>query len=235
MKKLILINKKDTDYGDGWVAKQTIHEDARRTEYYYEGRRIKRNVVTGRIAEQYAGYALIEKDLRTILRWLEKTDNFLSEVHPIGSVVIKNEEEWDSDIVKALFVAIVSFYGRLFNSCEGRGGVKLGKEIIPKEFLSIHDELMGYRNKFVSHAGVSNAELVEIVCARPSENSIIGFPRIFIELRQLDTIYPRDDEKTIRKLVLELQKRVKEKMMKFHDKIHQEQIFGKSQERKKNP
>lgn len=226
MEKLILTYSRDTDYGDGWGAKQKGPALNRTTEYYYRNKRAKRVLISGKLAGRYAGYALIERDIRTILGWIERTNNFSSATLSSRESIIKSNEEQRDDMALALFVAIVSFYGRLFTSSEGRGGVKLEKEIIPERYLPIHNELMNYRHNFVAHAGISNAEQVEIVCARPAKCSSGGLPRIFVELRQLDTVYQRDDKKSIKGLMLELQKSVKGKMMKLHDKIHQGQIFN---------
>ncbi|WP_051938366.1 hypothetical protein [Ghiorsea bivora] len=60
-----------------------------------------------------------------------------------------------------MFVALVSFYGKCFTSCEGRR-VKLEKIWVDEKFQEEHETLIGYRHNFTAHSGADKFEEVKI-------------------------------------------------------------------------
>lgn len=95
------------------------------------------------IANQHAAYSEIEWELETAKKSFLKTKLFIEE----------------DDVRSALFVDAIMAYGRVFNSAEGRNGVKLeGRPYwVGSEHTSVkrHNELMDFRNKLVAHTGNS--------------------------------------------------------------------------------
>ncbi|MGZ7307030.1 hypothetical protein ACXWRJ_09320, partial [Streptococcus pyogenes] len=94
-----------------------------------------------KISEQYGAYSLIEKDLRSVIIWL----NEIEKLAPEDLDRWKNPDKMN--LVKGLFVAALTFYGKCFTSCEGRR-VKLEKTIIDPEYLDLHDHIMKLRHNF---------------------------------------------------------------------------------------
>lgn len=89
------------------------------------------------------------------------------------------------NLVKGLFVAALTFYGKCFTSCEGRK-VKLERTIIDQEYLDLHDHIMKLRNNFAAHSGAENFEEVRVSLAlHPSKKSDMK-PQLYSELSQPD-------------------------------------------------
>lgn len=164
-----------------WLQKITISKMGLLTyEYHYQTKSSKPCVVieidTG-ISRRFAAYALIEKDLRDTL-------SFIDEYHQIeDKEIIKGKDI----LLKALSRAIVITYGKCFTTAEGRR-VKLEKNIISEACQAMHEELMNARHEYVAHAGNSAHELCKCVFLLPPEKKLlkgqITHPMQCTELRQ---------------------------------------------------
>lgn len=136
---------RETDKGNGWKVREVAGETAveRQTFYYFNGKLAPRIQLKSQLVQQLAGYTLIEKDLRNVLAWLQAIDDFYPENDRENKSGF-SEDRGKSLIVKGLYVASLTFYGKCFSQCEGRR-VKLDKKIIAPEFHDEHNELLKRR------------------------------------------------------------------------------------------
>ena len=105
------------------------------------------------MARQMSGYVLIEKDLRSAAIWLAEINKIRGDdvlLDHKGSRHSKDRERYN--LVKGLFVAALTFYGKAFSQCEGRR-VKLERRQLETEFHEAHDEAISFRNYFAAHSG----------------------------------------------------------------------------------
>lgn len=165
---------------DGWTIIETfIPGKGLSNEYLYEGKPAPSVQMTDKISEQYGAYSLIEKDLRNVIIWLKEIEKLKPE----------NLDRWKNpdkmNLVKGLFVAALTFYGKCFTSCEGRK-VKLERTIIDPEYLELHDHIMKLRHNFAAHSGAEKFEEVKVSLAlHPSKKSDMK-PQLYSELSQPD-------------------------------------------------
>lgn len=194
--------------------------------YTYMGEECLRVPMSSRLCEQLVGYYLIEKDLRSVITWMTK----IREMHPsesshngyIDSDVLPNRE-----LVKALFVAAISFYGKCFTVGRGRR-VKLDDPVVPKNLLEVHEEAMRLRHNYVSHSGEAGVEAGSAVFVRQKEVASGGMINywITVEVKQPDLMYLEDEG---RDLWLELFEGVRENVNKkisvLYEKIRGEEVM----------
>jgi len=178
---------------DEWNVKEFLDRTPGKAEriYTYKRLRCKRVVLNSRLAGQLAGYTLIEKDLRSVAVWLREigmrhTDRHRHESESHG----RSEDRDNYNIIKGLFVASLTFYGKCFSQCEGRR-VKLDRQIVDEPFLALHDECISYRNNFAAHSGAARVETVEIALVFPSNHKKKVLPKIYRELAQPDLVWSK--------------------------------------------
>ncbi len=121
---------------DDWSVKEVIEPKTGKVHrlYSYKGKPAKRIALDTPMAKQMAGYVLIEKDLRSAAIWLAEIDRIRGDdakLDPKGSRRATDRERYN--LVKGLFVAALTFYGKAFAQCEGRR-VKLERRQIGAEF-----------------------------------------------------------------------------------------------------
>lgn len=143
---------------DGWSYKIKVNDLKDPVfQFYYRSRPITHDTLVDKLAEQLAGYCLMERDLNHIevwakanrRLWIEKSG---SDIKPEPYNMQKSNDT-DGDIyIRALMVAIVTTYGKLFSAADGRK-VKLDKSQLPEECELAHNFLINMRNKFTAHAG----------------------------------------------------------------------------------
>lgn len=167
---------------DGWTIIETyVPGKGLSNEYYYQGEKAPSVRMTDKISRQYAAYTLIEKDLRSVIFWLEEIERLSPD--PIDRV----KDPAKMNMVKGLFVAALTFYGKCFSSCEGRG-IKLERGNISEEFQDAHDHVMKLRHNFAAHSGAENLEEVKVSLAlHPSKKSDMK-PQLYTELFQPDYV-----------------------------------------------
>ncbi|MCP4230912.1 MAG: hypothetical protein GY771_12315, partial [bacterium] len=161
----------------------------RRNQYFFKRNRAPRVELKSKLAQQLAGYTLIEKDLRNVITWLNEIDK----LHPYDEYVEKGAQiSFDREtynIVKGLYVASLTFYGKCFTSCDGRK-LKLKRSFLGEQYRSAHDEVMHMRHNFAAHSGADSFEEVKIALVLHLKKRSNEIPEIYRELSQADF---RDD------------------------------------------
>lgn len=123
--------------------------------YFYKKTKCHRIEIDDPKAKVMAGYKLIEKDLRNCQIWLRHIKELL-EKDPKNKKAkghkknIENREQYN--LIKGLFVASLTIYGKCFTQCEGRK-VKLERKNLEEKYHEDHDEAMSFRHNFAAHGG----------------------------------------------------------------------------------
>ena len=120
--------------------------------------------------------------------------------------------------MKALFVAILTFYGKAFSQCEGRR-VKLERRQIAEGFLPTHDHCIAYRNNFAAHSGAQVIESARMIVAVPMNVKKSRIVRLFAEVDQPDFTSPASDLPTLRELVQHVHFMVEAKVAQLRQRI----------------
>lgn len=208
----------------GWEVHEILdpHSNLRTNKYFFKRRRAPRIELSDKISQQFAAYALIEKDLRNVLIWLGEIEN----LHPLKNRTVTkiSPNREDFSIVKGLYVAALTFYGKCYTTCEGRR-VKLEKNIMDEEFIGVHDDIMHMRHNFAAHSGADSFEEVKIALVLPPNIKSDAKPKIVRELRQPD--FMDDTEKPFQELVKHVQRKVIQKMSQIENKIYENEIAPK--------
>ncbi len=204
---------------DGWTIIETfIPGKGLSNEYLYEEKPAPSVQMTDKISEQYGAYSLIEKDLRSVIIWLDE----IEKLAPEDLDRWKNPDKMN--LVKGLFVAALTFYGKCFTSCEGRR-VKLEKTIIDPEYLDLHDHIMKLRHNFAAHSGAENFEEVKVSLAlHPSKKSDMK-PQLYSELSQPD--YLIGEDVPFKALAESIRKKVSEKRARVGDTVFERIVLPK--------
>lgn len=193
-------------------------------KYTYKRKPCNRLVIDSKIANQLAGYSLIEKDLRSCLAWLAEIERRNDEL-PSGPGERfghgKNRENYT--IIKGLFVAILTFYAKCFTRCEGRR-VKLERNVIESQFHDAHDRCMSYRHNFAAHSGAERVEAVTVVVAYPNPKKGKVPSKVFRELHQPDYYWATDGEIGLKELVGHVHELVTKKIDHIAQKIQSEEV-----------
>jgi hypothetical protein len=164
----------------GWTIKEILSPNYDgHNHYYYLGKRAP-VVKLGeeRLVKQYAGYTLIEKDLRSVLVWL----NEIEKINPEIDWRIKNPQQMD--LIKGFFVAALTFYGKCFTESKGRG-IKYDRNNVPEEHRETHDIVMKMRHNFTAHSGIGFESVKVSLVLHPDMKSDMR-PELYTELRQPD-------------------------------------------------
>ena len=217
---------------EGHWAKRTILEPDTGNaynKYFYKRKPADRVVVDTPKANVLAGYTLIEKDLRSALIWMRHIKELLSGdpnfTDPKGHI----KATYDRDrfnIVKGLFVASLTFYGKSFATCEGRR-VKLEKNNLYEEFHEEHDNAMEFRHNFAAHSGAKQLERASVVLAIDKKRREL--PYFVRELIQPDTLSTHDLDDFI-KLFEHARTFTENKIRTLAEKVYKEDVLAKGPE-----
>jgi hypothetical protein len=166
---------------ENWFQKIIVSKTSRIIySYHYKGKTGKPCVVielNTPISRQLSAYALIEKDLRDALSFLEEHQKILHMSNPNDKGIL----------VKALARAIVITYGKCFTKADGRK-TKLESDHVSEKNKKTHENMMRMRNKYVAHAGDSEHENCKCIFLLPPEKKYlkgqITYPTQFTELSQ---------------------------------------------------
>lgn len=212
------------DKGEGWSVDQFFYEDGTHHQrYYYKKKRALRVVLDSYTSKQLAGCVLIEKDLRNVLAWLDAIDEIIPYQDRKKGNRISSDRKIYS-LVKGLFVACVSFYGKCFTECKGRK-VKIEKKDIDVDFHSTHDTIMGLRHNYVAHGGVSEGEFCIVSLVLPPLKYTNVYPKIYTELGQVDLVDFDDNSENFRLLVEHLQVKMQERIRGLHQRIFEKEVI----------
>ncbi|MGC0825078.1 hypothetical protein WKG93_19225 [Pantoea agglomerans] len=202
---------------DGWTIKEIVHPDYHgHNHYYYNGKRAPVvKLVDNKLIKQYAGYTLIEKDLRSVLAWLYEIEKLNPQHHT------RYENPQLMDLIKGHFVAALTFYGKCFTESKGRG-IKYDRMSVPEEHRKTHDLIMELRHNFTAHSGIGFESVKVSLVLHPDINSNMK-PQLYTELRQPDLSEDLIKEMII--LVNTLQKKSLEKRKNIGDKFLDEVVL----------
>lgn len=197
--------------------------------YYFKERLCGRVKLDNGIAKQLAGYKLIEKDLRNIISWLNQIQVLMEKFDEEeftweGNVMSPDRDTFQ--IIKGLFVASITFYGKIFTKAAGRR-VKLESTWFSSdELLSGHNYIMSLRHSYAAHSGEDSPEKADIILAIDPVRRRETAPQLFCELMQPDTVGP-EDITTFKKIVDELHEKVKNKISELSQLIFQKEVIEK--------
>jgi len=167
---------------DGWIIEEIFDPTKGRYNKYYYGRKLAPQVaMTDKISQQYAAYTLIEKDLRSVGFWLHEIER----LQPSQLDRVKDPDKMN--VIKGLFVAALTFYGKCFTSCEGRK-IKLETKVIPEQHKDTHEQVMRLRHSYAAHSGAENFEEAKVSLVLPPNKKSNMKPQLYSELTQPDYI-----------------------------------------------
>ena len=182
------------------------------------------------MSAQLAGYTLIEKDLRSVGIWLAEID----EIHSDGPMRKGEHYAHGSDrkvynVIKGLFVAALTFYGKSFSRCEGRP-VKLERAQLGDEFRLTHDQCMKFRHNFAAHSGAARLEHVAIALVLPLKAKRPVLPKLYRELFQPDLVAPSQGEVQLAQLVQHARSIAVAKIELLSAKILKDEVYPMGQD-----
>ncbi len=195
--------------------------------YSYKGKPCHRKSLKSRLADQLAGYVLIEKDLRSALSWIGHIEG-LQEIGPLRKEDSfahgKDREKYVP--IKGLFVAALTFYGKCFSRCEGRRA-QMDRRQLDERFHEIHDTCIRFRHNFAAHSGAEKLERVDIALVFPKKRGVAVLPRIYMELIQPDVLSPSGGEIAMKELFGHVRAIANAKISLLNEKILTEEIYPK--------
>lgn len=196
--------------------------------YTYKRRPCTRVQIQSRLSDQLAGYTLIEKDLRNVLVWLAEIESRHNE-GPLrdGESYANGADRANYTMVKGLFVASLTFYGKCFSKCEGRP-VKLERAQLDASYHRLHDECISYRHNFAAHSGAKKLEHVEIALVYPVKHSDKVPFKLYRELHQPDLFWPKQGQISLTQLVEHVRSKVLDKIERLAQKVTDEDIIKKA-------
>jgi len=196
--------------------------------YTYKRKPCVRVVLDSKLSQQLAGWTLIEKDLRNVGIWLNEIASRHQEAPKRKGESYRHSRDRETyNLIKGLFVAALTFYGKCFSKCEGRP-VKMERAQLEERYRVLHDECISYRHNFAAHSGAAKIESVEITLVFPEKLRHGVVPTIYHELFQPDLAWPSDDEEvTFQQLIEHARDIAKGKMSRLSDKILREEVLPK--------
>lgn len=214
-----------------WTIQERVDSISGRlpNRYYFHSRLCGRVKLEGGLTAQLAGYYLIEKDLRNIIEWLNHIQLLMKEASPDDymkqeSFISSNRKTFQ--IIKGLFVASVTFYGKLFTQAAGRR-VKLERSwFVSDELRSEHDDVMSFRHTYAAHSGKDSPESAIIILAIDPVKRRETPPQLFCELSQPDTV-GYEDISMFKKLVETLHDKVDNKISELNELILKNEVLEK--------
>ncbi|MFJ2676844.1 hypothetical protein [Pseudomonas sivasensis] len=198
--------------------------------YKFKNKPCKSVYLKSRFSEHLAGYALIEKDIRSALIWLRKIKDLVGDLDEKkdGAFKVARDREIYS-IVKGLFVASLTFYGKGFSKCDGRP-VKLERIQLDEKFTEIHDIAMSYRHNFAAHSGAKRLEFASVALVIPAKVKYgKDLPmNLYTEINQPDLLWHGNGgEVGFIQLFEHVQAVVKGKIKWLTEKIYNEEVLPK--------
>ena len=187
--------------------------------YSYKRRSAARICLSDGIASQYAGYSLIEKDLRNILIWIEFLEDSLAEWETdLGSYLRGRRHKAEHfAIVKGIYIAAITTYGKCFNQCAGRR-IRIDPSWIDEDHKDSHQFAILTRNNFTAHSGEAKFEVANVVLVIDRKKTSNALPLLATEINQPDSI-GYTELADFKALVESLHKKVRRKQDQLHQKI----------------
>lgn len=157
-----------------WETREVLDRTTGEVERFYTYKRkpCKRIELNSPLARQLAGYTLIEKDLRSVAAWLREIEARHTEVgQGEGDGFGRSTDRETYTLIKGLFVAALTFYGKCFAHCEGRR-IKLERAQLGERYLSTHDEAIAFRHNFAAHSGAAKLESAKVALVLPNKATV---------------------------------------------------------------
>ncbi|EOQ71210.1 hypothetical protein [Acinetobacter pittii] len=189
---------KKTEFSKGFLVHEIINPNNDSNgirKYFYKNKPAYRITLNSKLAQQLAGYALIEKDLRSTIIWLETIEKMQEGIKIVKGGSISNDRE-KFNVIKGLYVASLIFYGKCFTKCEGRNA-QLSHKNVDEKFIKLHMEIMKQRHNFAAHSGAEKIESVKVSLVFPQQRNAHHIFDIFTELDQPDVFNLIEDLKFI--------------------------------------
>ncbi|WP_336334661.1 hypothetical protein [Pseudomonas putida] len=196
--------------------------------YKYKNKSCKSVYLKSKLVDQLAGYSMMEKDLRSAIVWIKKTREMVGETNAKDVKYVVNRDRETYNIVKGLFVAALTFYGKCFSKCDGRP-VKLERKQLDEKFWAVHDTAISYRHNFAAHSGAAKLEFVKIALVIPEKlKPGREIPlNLYTEINQPDLLTQSGDELGFIDLFEHVRTFVTAKIELLKDKILREEILPK--------
>ena len=129
-------------------------------------------------------------------------------------------------IIKALFVASLTFYGKCFTEANGRCA-QISRNWLDAEHKEIHDYYMMFRHNFAAHSGDEKIELAKtFVLLHPKRKNEV-LPYLPTIRMQPDLVLSRDDESSFEELIIYVTELVSKKYNDLAFKIVEELVMVK--------
>lgn len=182
------------------------------TQYLWDGQPVPQVTLTGAVAEQISGLALIQKDLANALRWVKKATQLASALESSGGRYTQITDREVGDEVKSLFVASLVFYAKAFTEAAGRRA-QMSRDWLDNEFRDTHDYFMTFRHNMAAHSGDEKLETGRsYILLIPSKS---GFDiRLGTSRSQPDFALGEDDDERFCSLIEHAIKKVSERYNK---------------------
>ncbi|EMY0610022.1 hypothetical protein AAH820_003295 [Yersinia enterocolitica] len=194
--------------------------------YKYKGKVLPRILLTGILVEQYKAYVFLEKDLRSVIFWIERIKEFSDGINFEGPV-FRGGNRNEMNVIKGLYIAVLTTYGRCFTSSKGRS-FTLQRGHVPEDCRDIHDNIMHARHNFAAHKGEFSFESCKIALVINKQKKKHEL-ELFSELNQPDIYFESGDDKDwiILHMVNVLRDLMLDKILVIREKIIKECIYPK--------
>src|SRR5262245_25379843 len=104
--EMMEVQVREVSLGNDWSVREVVGKGPTDTArfYFHKGRRAPRIPIDGVLAQQLAGYTLIEKDLRSVLIWLKEIERLVPKAERRKGASISPDRS-RFDILKGIYVA----------------------------------------------------------------------------------------------------------------------------------
>jgi len=196
-----------------------------RVRYYWKRKPLPQVRLEGILAEQLAGYTLIEKDLKNVVGWMKHAESLVPAGHFKEELNYKRSENREVfDLIKGLFVASLVFYAKAFSPSEARRA-QLSRNSLDSRFREQHDFYLQFRHSFAAHSGSEKVELARTYCLLfPNKHRTIE-PMLAIARLQPDIALPKPNDIGLSELAVHAIEIANKKFDKLSDKIMKEHIL----------
>ena len=168
--------------------------------YYWKRNKAPKVEITGLLPNKLSGLTLIQKDLGNALRWIKAAKELTPKnIDSSKGFYYLADNRSTFDLVKALFVASLTFYGKCFTEANGRSA-QVSRDWLDAKHKKAHDYYMMYRHNFAAHSGDEKVELAKtFVLLHPKKNEIL--PLLPTMRMQPDLVFTHDDEDDLEELI----------------------------------
>ena len=220
---------KEVQLAESWKVKQIFDPVSlkRFSQYFYKGRRALEVELKSKLAMQLSAYTLLEKDMRNILFWIDQINILKKEMGKEKDIIIPSDRN-KANIIKGLYIALLTTYGKCFTSANGRR-LNLNKKMVPQEHRELHFHLMHMRHNYAAHKGLDTVENIKAKLVLVPKKRMDVKPKIFMELTQPDSMFPSNSD-DLYNLVRSLQSKLIDQSQKIEEKIFKDDIQPKGKE-----